>query len=402
MAKVRIPLCRSSKCQSKAPKVALLIETSNAYARGLLTGVRDYIRAHEPWNVHLSEHSRGERPARWLAEWDGDGVIARIESKPIARALGELTVPVVDLSAYRYLPEVPVVTTDNAAIAQQALQHFLERGFRHFAYCGVDRFAWSVARGGHFENLAREAGFKCEHYTAPEDFEPESDVETDVIAGWLRGLPRPVAVFACYDARGQQLLDACQRAGLTVPDEVAVLGVDNDELLCELSPPPLSSVIPNTPKAGWVAAELLARLMSGDPIAPVVHRIPPLGVSTRRSTDTHAVPDPQIARVLRCIREHACRGITVADLLRECPMSRRILEQRMKALVGRSPHEEITRVQIQRAKDLLTHTDFVLEDIAERCGFRNGQYLSVVFKREAGLPPRDFRAAQLLARKGGA
>jgi LacI family transcriptional regulator len=295
-----------------------------------------------------------------------------------------------------------VVTTDNAAIARLAFEHFLERGFRHFAFCGVDRFAWSMARGGHFEKVAREAGFPCEHYTAPEDFEPESDVETDVMADWLRGLARPVAVFACYDARGQQLLDACQRAGLAVPDQVAVLGVDNDDLLCELSPPPLSSVIPNTPKAGWVAAELLARQMSGEPILPVVHRIPPLGVSTRRSTDTHAVTDPQIARVLRCIREQACRGMTVAELLRECPMSRRVLEQRMKALVGRSPHEEITRVQIQRAKDLLTNTDFVLEDIAERCGFRNGQYLSVVFKREAGLPPRDFRAAQLLARKGGA
>ena len=171
MANVRIPLCRSSKCRSRAPKVALLIETSNSYARGLLAGVRDYIRAHEPWNVHLSEHSRGERPARWLAGWDGDGVIARIESKPIARALGELTVPVVDLSAYRYLPEVPVVTTDNAAIAQQALEHFLERGFRHLAFCGDPQFSWSTRRCERFVSLVQSAGRGCAIYE-PRDRSP--------------------------------------------------------------------------------------------------------------------------------------------------------------------------------------------------------------------------------------
>ncbi len=379
---------RSTK---RPPKVALLVETSNAYARGLLLGVKEYIRVHGPWNVHLSEHSRGDRPPSWLADWDGDGVIARVENKQIARALEALCVPVVDLSSHRYLAGAPVVTTDNAAIARLAFDHFIERGFRHFAYCGVERFAWSVARGGYFDELVRQAGLTCEHYTAPAGFGPDSDAETDAIAQWLSGLPQPAAVFACYDARGQQILDACQRAGLAVPDQVAVLGVDNDSLLCELSPPPLSSVALDTRRTGWEAADLLSRLIQGQRPKAEVHYIPPLGVCTRQSTDTHAVEDPKIARVLQIIREQASAGLTVPELLRQCPMSRRVLELRMKELIGRSPHEEIVRVQIRRVQDLLRTTKLSLEEIAERSGFRNAQYLSVVFKREVGQPPSEYR-----------
>jgi LacI family transcriptional regulator len=387
-----MPPRRSSTRSTRPLKVALLVETSNAYARGLLSGVKDFIRSHRPWNVHLSEHGRGDRPPVWLADWDGDGVLARVENKQIARGVANLRVPVVDLSSHRYLPGAPVVTTDNELIARLAFEHFSERGFRHFAYCGDDRFPWSIARGGFFDEFVRQAGLTCEHYAAPVEFGPDSDAETDTIAGWLRSLPQPAAVFACYDARGQQLLDACRRAALVVPDQIAVLGADNDHLLCELSPPPLSSVILDTHRTGWEAADLLARLMEGGAPTAEVHRIPPLGICTRQSTDTHAVGDPQIARVLHVIREQACSGLTVSELLKRCPMSRRVLEQRMKELLGRSPHEEITRLQIRRVQDLLLGTKLTLEEIAGRSGFRNAQYLSVAFKRETGLPPREYRA----------
>ena len=384
--------------------MALLVETSNAYARGLLAGVKDYVRNHRPWNVHLSEHSRGDRPPAWLANWDGDGILARVENKQVARTLAALHVPVVDISSHQYLPGAPVVTTDNAAIARLAFGHFTERGFRHFAYCGVDRFAWSMARGGHFDELVRNAGLNCEHFAAERDFGPDSDAETDAIAQWLGGLTKPVAVFACYDARGQQLLDACQRAGLAVPDQVAVLGVDNDDLLCEFSPPPLSSVILDTNRIGWEAAAWLSRLMEGEPTKPHIKRFAPLGVCTRQSTDTYAVDDSQVACALRLIRENACVGLTVSELSKKCSMSRRVLERRMHESLGRSPHEEITRVQIRRVKDLLVHTELTLEHIAERSGFRDAQYLSVVFKRETGFPPSEFRASRAprRARKKGA
>ncbi len=375
----------------KPPKVALLIETSNSYARGLLAGVKEYIRNYGPWNVHLAEHGRGDRPPKWISEWDGDGVLARVENKQIARALAEIRVPVVDLSSHRHLPDVPVVTTDNQMIAQLAFEHFTERGFKRFAYCGVERFAWSVARGGFFDEMVRNAGLSCEHYKAPQDFGYDSDEETEAIAEWLRTLPQPVAVFACYDARGQQVVEACQRVGISVPEQVAVLGVDNDDLLCELSSPPLSSVIPDTKRTGWKAAELLSRLMRGEKVVPELHRLPPIGICTRLSTDFTAVDDVHVAKAARFIREHACEGIEVGDIIAAVPLARRALEKRFSSLIGRTLREEITRVQMQRVKDLLVGTDLPLTEIAERTGFRHAEYLTVVFKREFGQPPSVYR-----------
>lgn len=384
---------KSSRNQPRTPrppKVALLVETSNAYARGLLAGIKDYILGQGPWSVYVGEQGRGDRPPDWLANWDGDGIIARVENRRIAEMLARLRVPRVDLSAARLLRDVPVVTTDNAAIARMAVQHFTERGFHHFAYCGDARFAWSAGRGEHYSHLVRDGGHACEVY-AQTAARAGSEAEADSLARWLEGLPKPVAVFACYDARGQRVLEACRRAGLAVPEAVAVLGVDNDGVLCSLSPPPLSSIILDTRRTGWLGAALLARMMRGENVPAEVHRVPPLGVATRQSTDVLAVDDPPIARALLYIREHACEGIGVSDVLHSCPMARRTLEARFKALLGRTPRAEIARVQINRVKELLTGTDLTLAGIGERAGFRHTEYLSVAFKRETGMTPGEFR-----------
>ncbi len=373
------------------PRVALLVETSNAYARGLLSGVEDYIRCHGPWSVYLAEHGRGDLPPPWLKGWDGDGIIARIENPLIATALKSARQPVVDLSSRRLLPRAPSVTTDNEAIALMAVQHFGERGFHHVAFCGDARFSWSTERGEHFQRLARDRQLSCQWYQPQSAVDTAGDAETERIATWLLTLPRPVAIFACYDARGQQVLDSCRRAGLSVPEEVAVLGVDNDELLCALSPPPLSSIIPNAQRAGWSGAAILHRQMRGEQVPPTQLRVEPLGVATRQSSDTLAVDDPQIARALRFIREHACDGIGVGEVLQACPMGRRSLEQRMRAIINRSPHEEIFRVRMNVAKELLSATKLKISEVAERCGFVNMEYLSGAFRRATGHSPSEYR-----------
>ncbi len=380
----------ASTTRNSPPKVALLIETSNAYARGLLRGIEDYILAHGPWNVYLGEQGRGDTPPEWLADWDGDGVIARIENEAIARSLTKLKMPIVDVSAPRLVPRSPTVTPDNVAVARLAVQHFTERGFRHFAYCGEDRFTWSIARGEAFSLFVRSSGYECSNYEQPKP-QTNNETEIDRIGKWLRSLPKPVAVFCSYDAHGQRVLNACRRVGLAVPEEVAVLGVDNDELLCSLSPPPLSSIALNTQRSGWEAAAMLSVMMKGGKVAPDIHRIPPLGVITRLSTDILAVDDPPLSHALRYIREHACEGIGISDVLQHCPMARRNLEVRLKALLGRTPREEITRVQIQRVKDLLIGTKLSLGEIADRTGFKHVEYMTVVFKRECGQPPSTFR-----------
>lgn len=368
--------------------VALLVETSNAYARGVLAGVVAYVRGHEPWSLHLPELGRGDSPPAWLARWRGDGIIARIETPEIARAVARTGLPVVDVSAGRHLPSAPWVETDDRAIARLAAEHLLERGFRTLGYCGDPRFNWSRWREEYFVRRAAEAGLRAQVYRSRS---PAPDRERRELAEWARRLPKPAGVLACYDIMAQRLLDACRDAGIAVPDEVAVLGVDDDPLLCDLASPPLSSVIPNTRRTGYEAAALLARRMAGERVPPEAVLIPPLGIHTRQSTDVLALEDRDIAAAVRFVREHACDGATVADLLKAVPLSRRVLESRYRKATGRTPHEDLLRIRIGRVQQLLAETDHSLERIAGLAGFNHPEYMSVAFKRETGMTPGQYR-----------
>jgi LacI family transcriptional regulator len=374
-----------------APKVALLIETSNAYARGLLSGIVSYIREHRTWSLYVSEHNRGDKAPSWLSQWTGQGIIARIENAEIAQALKHMAIPIVDMSAARLIPSLPWFETDDFAVAHLAAEHLLERGFKHFGYIGDPQFNWSNWRCEHFRSNLRAAGKECAVYEASKGLQANADKQVDDLANWIRKLPKPIGVMACYDFRGQQVLDACRRIDLAVPHEVAVIGVDNDELLCDLADPPLSSVAPNSHRTGYEAARLLDQMMSGKTAPGETHLIPPLGVITRQSTDVLAIDDRNIARAVYYIRKHACDGIKVQDVLKAVPQSRRLMENRFKKIIGRTPHEEIIRVQLERVKQLLTATELPLEEIADRTGFRHVEYLSVAFKREIGMPPSGFR-----------
>ncbi|MEO6003007.1 MAG: DNA-binding transcriptional regulator [Opitutus sp.] len=383
------PARRSSAPTATLPKVALLFEATNSYARSLLVGIGEYILSHGPWRVYYAELGTADAPPPWLANWDGDGVIVRGENRALARAVEKLSIPIIDLTPSRLVPRSPWVKSDDAAIARLAAHHFLERGFRTFAFCGDARFSWSNRRGEQYGLLIRGAGHPC-HVFAPDGPLPNSDDEVNAIADWLADLPKPVAVFACYDNRGQQVLEGCRRKGLAVPEEVAVLGVDNDEVLCVLSPPPLSSVALNPRRTGWEAAALLSLMMKGEKLEATAHLIPPVGIVNRQSSDILAVADPKVAEALRYIREHACEGIGVSDVLRHCPMARRALETRFRKLLGRTPHQEILRVQINRVKELLVGTELPVWEIADRTGF-DPEYLSVVFKQATGVAPSEYR-----------
>lgn len=372
-------------------RVALLVETSNAYARGLLEGIAAYVRQHQSWSIFLPEQRRGDAPPEALARWRGDGVIARIETAAVADAVRRLGLPAVDVSAARELPDLPWVETDDDAIARLAAAHFRERGFRHAGFCGDPRFNWSRWRCERFRQVAGEAGLTCSLYGADGRPAASWQAEHARLIRWVKGLAKPVGVLACYDIKAQQLLDACRDAGAAVPDEVAVLGVDDDPVLCDLGDPPLSSVIPDARRAGYVAAELLDRWMAGTPVPAAAHRIAPLGVRTRQSTDVLAVADRDVAAAVRLIRERACDGLTVADLLREVPLSRRVLEGRFTRAVGRTPHAEIVRVKLDRVRQLLVESDLSVEAVARLAGFAHPEYLSVTFKREVGVGPLAYR-----------
>jgi len=197
--------------------------------------------------------------------------------------------------------------------------------------------------------------------------------------------------MACYDIKAQQLLDICRELEIAVPEEAAVIGVDNDRTLCALADPPLSSVICNSRRAGYEAASLLDRVMSGESVSPDAILIEPLGIETRQSTDILAIDDPHVAVALRFIREQACRGINVGDVLSRVPISRRVLESRFGKLLGRTPHQEITRRRIAHVKRLLMETELPLSTIATRTGFQHDEYMTVAFKKQVGLPPSKYR-----------
>jgi LacI family transcriptional regulator len=269
----------------------------------------------------------------------------------------------------------------------------MSRGFRDLAFCGDSHFNWSVWRKGHFVQIVEHAGRTCHVYESPPTGTSESswDVEQQRMTRWIESLPRPVGIMACYDIRAQQLLDICRELSIAVPEEIAVIGVDNDRLLCDLCDPPLSSVAPDTHRTGFIAASLLDKQMAGETVECRAVLIPPIGVETRQSTDVMAIDDPHIVSTLRFIRQNACSGIQVRDLLARVPLSRRVLESRFKERIGRTPHEEITRIRMERVKTLLLETDLPLAAIAKRTGFNYIEYLNEAFKKWVGTTPGKYR-----------
>jgi LacI family transcriptional regulator len=373
------------------PAVALLIETSNRYARELLQGIRDYVHERGCWTLHLAEQGRGGEVPPWLENWDGQGVIARVENRMIERAVRALPLPAVNVSAGGLAPELPSVVSDSKALTRLAAEHLMQRGFRNFAYCGDSRFAWSKTHGTNFASHIEAAGYRCDYFDSAVVDCSDWRREQAELKCWLRSLPKPVAIMACYDIRGQHLLNVCRRAGLRVPDEIAVIGQHNDEALCELCDPPLSSVMPNARLSGKRAAGMLDRLMRGETLRTHHVETAPLGVATRRSTDVMAIDDAEIAQAARFIREHACQGIGVEDVLKEIPLSRSVFERRFRKATGISPYEAIQRRRLECVRELLLTTDLPVGSVAERAGFSCAEYMSAAFKRNVGSSPRRFR-----------
>ncbi|MFI4889175.1 MAG: XylR family transcriptional regulator [Steroidobacterales bacterium] len=374
-------------------KVALLIETSSRYGRDLMYGVRDWTHTQQPWAIRLAEHvSSGSVPA-WIRHWQGDGIIARVDTSGISAALKRTGIPVVDVSDERPRSAFPRVGIDNAGVARLAASHLRQKGFVQVGYCGDPHFVWSRQRSVLFQRDAKSSGLQCHIYAAgrPEDSPSGPDAQIQAIALWLRGLPKPIGIFACYDRRAHQVLEACDLLGLRVPDEVAVLGVDDDELICNLCHPPLSSILPNARSCGYIAAALLSQLMSGGEPKDRVQLIGPIEVIERQSTDAVAIPDRRIADALRYIRAHACEGIRVSDVLKAIPMSRTIFDLKFKRLLGHTARAEILATKLNQARYRLAASSMPVTLIAESCGFENSQYFSVLFRREVGVTPKAYR-----------
>lgn len=373
--------------------IALIIETSSSYGRDLLSGIVQFMRVNDTWSVFLEQRDLNKRPPSWLAAWQGDGILSRATTPKLVEAVTASGVPFVELTDRKADSELPQVRSDDQAIGQLAAQHLLERGFRRFGFCGFSGEAWSLRREEAFLSAVQAVDGRCEVYNSAwhgSAARPWEEEQTH-LANWLQQFEPPFGIMACNDIRGQHVLDACGKLNLAVPEEAAVIGVDNDELLCRICSPPLSSVIPNAQTVGYRAAELLSQLIHGEPPQELTQIIPPLGVATRQSTDVVAIDDPEIAAAVHFIRQHACRGIAVSDVTKQVPVSRSTLERQLRKYLGRTPQEEIRHVQIKKVRELLVTTDLATDRIASIAGFEHPEYMHVVFKRLTGKTPGEFR-----------
>lgn len=388
-------------------RVLLLVESSRGYGRGCLQGIARYVRAHGGWTCVQIERSIDEGLPSWFPDWEPDGIIARVDSHASAESLARFKVPIVDLRGRRLMPGVPSLLPDSVAISRLAADHFLERGFNHLAFCGFPGMDFSDDREQAFVAAVQARSLQAWVYPAATASRgrPRRDLDTvrretmemlrdQALSDWLASLPKPVAVFACNDVRGRQVLTSCAALGLQVPEQVAVLGVDNDELICDFVAPGLSSIDPDVTRIGFDGAALLDRLMRGEPAGTIETAVPPSGVVTRVSTDILAIDDPIVREALALIRQHAYAGLNVEGLLDHLVISRTTLERRFARYLHRSPRDEIVRIRIQRTQQLLRETPHNLATIATMSGFKTAAHLTVVFKATCGITPGEYRARQ--------
>ncbi|MEQ8848891.1 DNA-binding transcriptional regulator [Botrimarina sp.] len=379
------------------PHVALLIETSREYGRGLLRGVARYVQEHGPWSIFFEPHGLDDAPPAWLADWDGDGILARVNSERTADAILETGLPAVDVRGALPDHRLPFIGVDNRPVAEMAFNHLRDCGIRHYGFCGTPRGENpnQDLRCDYFVRLVAEQGRDCHTWLGEQTSQRTTSWEDQQqqLAAWLSELPLPIGIMTCHDDRGQQVLDACRRAGLAVPDEVAVIGVDNDPYLCNLSTPPLTSIDVNPSLIGYESAALLSRLMAGGRAERDATLLgPPRGIAPRRSTDTLAIDDEEVAAAIRFVRENATQGLRVTDVIQRAARAPSTLERRVKRALGRTIKAEITRVQMARAKLLLSETEQPIAAIARRAGFGEPKYFSEVFRRHEGVTPSQFRS----------
>ena len=360
----------------------------------MLQGIVQHERSHRQWTTFLDDEALAAKDPAFLRGEKWQGVISRHTTPALVKGCAQLGIPLVDLDDARPFPGVPKIRPNNTAIGHLAAEHFLERGFRHFAFCGFANEGWSCERRDGFGEALRLAGHRCDvlDLDYPGVITPDwNAAQTRLLAAWLRHLPRPCAVMACVDVRAFQVIAAAQHAGLHVPEEIALLGVNNDVMRCELSHPSLSSVALNAQQSGYQAAEVLDRMLRGEKLAHLDIRVDPIGVVTRLSTDILAVGDKNVSAALSFIRAHACRGLSVDEVVAHASASRSQLEKKFRRFIGRSPQAEIRRVQLARVKELLSESDLPLKSIAGLTGFEHIEYLSVVFKRMTGESPGQYR-----------
>lgn len=379
------------------PKVVLLVETARGFGRDFLSGVARYARLNGPWCFHIRPGDYSQMVPH-VREWGGTGIIARIPNERVAKQVLQARLPTIalgltdeQLSKGSPLACLSEVSSDAQEVSRMAADHLLRRRYPHLAFVGCEDRGWSQRREHAFYSYLAERGIRPYIYRQPSRVRDRIWVrEQDYLARWIRELPTPIGLFACDDDRGREVLEACTLAGRSIPAEVGVVGVDNDAVFCDLADPPLSSIALNAETAGYRSAELLDGMMRGRIRKPRKIVVEATGVVERRSTEFVAADD-DVAAAIKFIRDQNGTNISVTRVVREVGSPRRRLEKEFRAAVGRTIHEEIQLVRLERAKRLLLETPYSVEQIARVAGFGSTTYFIQFFLKWEGKTPRRFR-----------
>jgi LacI family transcriptional regulator len=380
-------------------QVTLLYPFSVPWIGDFLLGVVNYAQKHGDWDILtipplLNGTGESAMSLGNLRGWPGDGVITAIASPAQVKAAESLRFPCVNLSGAMNASGFPSVLLDNYAAGRMAAAHLLKCGFRRLAYHGIKNLWYSHLRRQGFVDCARDAGVAVEVFdkTSRRSVESWPQSNSDMVP-WLKSLKPPVGIMALHDYRARAVITECQRLGMAVPDDVAVIGVDNDVTVCEYSRPTLSSINRNGFRQGYEAARMLDRLMAGKKPDENPVLVPPNGVVMRKSTDTITVENPHLTKVVRYMHEHLGELFGIKQVMRLVPISRRRLEEQFHRYLQCTPYEYLSSIRVEKAKQMLNEAKpRKIKEIAAFCGFSTPLQFRIVFKRHTGQSPRQYAA----------
>lgn len=375
-------------------RIELLVGLDDAYGRAVARGVIRYAKGKQDWKLYGYGRLLAD-PRELVSEGAlrPDGVIARAESPEGARELAALGLPVVDVAGAYPGAGLREANNDDFETGRRAGEYLRGLGFKRFAFCGVEGTTWSRLRLRGFAEAAGIAAKELRRFERSLGWWRERAQGTDELAAWLSSVPKPTALFACNDAAGLKAAETCRKARIAVPEDLAVLGVDDEDLVCELADPSLSSVRLDCEGIGLAAAAMLDSALAGELSAARTRLVAPLSVVERESTRIVVSGDPLVSAAATWIRANVQRGVGATELVAALPASRRSIETRFKQEMGRTLREAIEDARLDRAKRLLKTTSLPLDSIAEASGFGSLQRFHLAFKEREGMTPGAWRRA---------
>jgi LacI family transcriptional regulator len=386
-------ISRKEHSVHRLPRIILLVETSHEYGRGLLRGIAKYSRIHGPWSfiTGAPHYCRADilRHSKAIRHYKPDGLIVR-EPRNL-QVFFDLKIPFI-VSPIQPSAKIPAIVSNAELIAQMAATHLIERGFRRFAFCGFSDMIWSRDRRNAFRRIIESRGdeFRCFERTVSGLVNPLSK-EYGLLLAWLRSLPKSLGVMSCNDDMGRIVLQGCKTMSIPVPEQMAVIGVDNDHTICELTDPPLSSVALDAEMAGFQAAELLDRLIHGEKMNGQIIDHHPSMVVSRQSTDILSIEDTTVREALQYIRMNSKDPIQVADVAQAVGISRRFLHEKFRQSLGYSVSHQIKRIRVDHIIHMLLETRLPIAQIAATLNFTSTEHISRYFRDAMGTSPNEYR-----------